>query len=78
MVRVLNGLDFREANLSITKGADGYGLQIAVTDGSGTVMIASCKNPDRLGRWALDGGAKAVRHDYDCTSKGDAERAAQP
>lgn len=67
-VIVLNGLDFRDKRTTITKGADGvYGLQ---------VMIAQCKSPEKLGRWALEAGAREARHDYDCTSKGDAERAA--
>lgn len=68
-ITVLNGLDFREKCMVITKAADGgFGLQVLVS-GTETVMIALCPSADKLGRWALDGGAKEVRHDYDLTSK---------
>lgn len=66
-------VSFKDGDTEITKGADGsYYLQAMVTgqdSGSGSMMVAKCKSADRLSRWALDGGAKNVRHSYDLTSR---------
>lgn len=67
-IHVLRGVDFREKRTVITKGAEGYGLQLYVAEGTETVMVATCLSPDKLGRWALDRGAWECRHDYDLTS----------
>ncbi len=76
-IETMNGLDFREHDMVITKGAGGaYCLQVMSKDGSGFVLVAQCASPDKLGRWALNAGAKQVRHSYDCTTQGDDERAA--
>lgn len=64
---------FKDGDTEITKGADGfYYLQAMVTgpdSGSGSMMVAKCASADTLSRWALDGGAKNVRHSYDLTSR---------
>ena len=68
-VEIFNGLDFREKDLVITQGVAGFSLMLGVADGSGYVTIAACSSADKIGRWALDRGARQVRHSYDLTSK---------
>lgn len=72
IVTVINTQDLRDRDTEITKGADGsFYLHLVLSggdSGSGTVIVAKCKNAERLGRWALDAGSRNVRHSYDLTS----------
>jgi hypothetical protein len=59
------GVDFEGRTVCIETGPGGFVLTIHQEP---TPVIASSASASTLSQWALDRGAKAVRHDYDPTT----------